>query len=814
MATFTSPRRSAACQWLLLLHLLLSPLLFCRGTLDSFEENKIALLTLTALTLAALGLTIWIERSALGAPRFSSLARLDPVTWGILLFAGSALLSTVCSVSPRTSWRGAVESHAGLVTALGYLVLFLATRVLCRTVTDGRRLLTVAVVASAAASAYALLQAAGHDPVGWSATSDYMGAVRPFAMLGHPNLLAAYLVMAWPLTVAFAERASRARHWFAVAMLGLVCLLAAAAVVAALSRAAWLAALAMLLLLLAGWWRGTRRGALTFALLLVVGCAAMVAAGLTSPALRTRLSDRIGHLTDSGARSYVWRAAWELFRERPVVGWGMDSFRLAFGHVRPPELARLEWNTTPTRAHNELLHVLATQGLVGGLAVLFLLGALGRAAWRASRRASVEDRPFVIAVVAGIAAFLVQDFFGFTTAGSGTLFVTFAALLSRWAEARGSELEAASLPASRMRTTLQVGGAAAVLIFLLNTGLAGWAAGFVVAGVGAFALLSLTRLETAGKPEESVVHPLVHPAGWRLLLIRSSIAAGTVAAAWLLAASPLLASAACKTGDRLLSEDVDGALRWYERAVTLDSGQGRGWARLGGAATKVAYQTPHLGERDVGLRRAGLAFKRAVELVPADPYAHANLARLLGEMVRLGLCPAERARAEWSFALDNDPRNVTFLAEAACTALALNDLPTARRFAERGIDLYPDYGPCRAALGLASFAEADFVHAERLLSDAVNAHWYGDDEGLSQALTALAATYLNLKRFDHARYEADLASQHQPTWPTPHLLLAQSLEGLKRPEEAATEYRRTLDLAPSHPTARAALQRLGERRSE
>src|SRR5262249_29591138 len=261
------------------------------------------------------------------------------------------------------------------------------------------------------------------------------------------------------LTVAFAERAGRARHWFAVAMLGLVGLLAATAVVAALSRAAWLAALAMLLLLLAGWWRGTRRGALTFTLLLVVGCAAMVAAGLTSPALRTRLSERIGHLTDSSARSYVWRAAWELFRERPVVGWGMDTFRLAFGRQRPPEFARLEWNTTPTRAHNELLHVLAAQGLVGGAAMLALLGGLGRAAWRAHRRAAVEDRFFVTAVIAGTVAFLVQDCFGFTTAGCGTLFVTFAALLSRWSEGIQSEPPTASLPPRRIQAALPTAGA-------------------------------------------------------------------------------------------------------------------------------------------------------------------------------------------------------------------------------------------------------------------------------------------------------------------------------------------------------------------
>ena len=45
-----------AAWFLLLLHLVLSPLVFATATADVFEENKAALLTLTALLLAALAL--------------------------------------------------------------------------------------------------------------------------------------------------------------------------------------------------------------------------------------------------------------------------------------------------------------------------------------------------------------------------------------------------------------------------------------------------------------------------------------------------------------------------------------------------------------------------------------------------------------------------------------------------------------------------------------------------------------------------------------------------------------------------------------
>src|SRR5205807_364295 len=102
------------------------------------------------------------------------------------------------------SWRGGDESYAGLETVLGYLALFLATRALCRHPVAGRRLLAAVVPATAVASAYALVQLAGLDPVTWDNLSLFAGRFRPFSTLGHPNFLAAYLVLAVPLTAAHA----------------------------------------------------------------------------------------------------------------------------------------------------------------------------------------------------------------------------------------------------------------------------------------------------------------------------------------------------------------------------------------------------------------------------------------------------------------------------------------------------------------------------------------------------------------------------------------------------------------------------------
>src|SRR5262249_31895770 len=110
-----APAVPARVAWgLLLFHLVLSPLLFWTGTVEVFEENKAALLALTAVLLSALGLSAAAGRIALGPlqSRLAAAARLlrrDPVLLGAWLYTLSAVVSSAASVSPGTSWRGAEE---------------------------------------------------------------------------------------------------------------------------------------------------------------------------------------------------------------------------------------------------------------------------------------------------------------------------------------------------------------------------------------------------------------------------------------------------------------------------------------------------------------------------------------------------------------------------------------------------------------------------------------------------------------------------------------------------------------------------------
>lgn len=79
-------------------------------------------------------------------------------------------------------------------------------------------------------------------------------------------------------------------------------------------------------------------------------------------------------LTSAGARFELWKGAWKMFSEHPVAGVGRTNFipglteLISRGEIHP---SVQEYN----HAHNEMFHALATQGMVGAIALLLLYGA-------------------------------------------------------------------------------------------------------------------------------------------------------------------------------------------------------------------------------------------------------------------------------------------------------------------------------------------------------------------------------------------------------------------------------------------------------
>jgi len=594
---------------------------------------------------------------------------------GAMLFGLAAIVSTLTAISPRTSLQGTPESFGGLGVVLAYLTVFFATRGMLASMAGIRALAVAASVATAGAAVYALLQVARLEPMAWDDASHVAGFVRPFGTFGHPILLGGYLAMALPLLLYLIRLAISAGERGRLAILSVVTMLAIAGVIATLSRAAWLAAICgIAVFAIPRVW--TRRWLAVGAMVTLAVVAALAASGADfGSALLVRLQ-RPG---DGGGRYQIWRTAWLLFKDHPWLGSGLDTFQLVFSSRQTPDYWHIEWGRTPAKAHNEVLHTLATQGLLGFAALVAWGTGLLVATVRAWRRCPRGDRLALAAVIGSLVAFLVQVQLGFVEPGCGTLAACLAGLLAGLGSGR-EEATVAEPPA----WPIPLGAGLAAAIFAANV-LAGLEAvgpkhllaigifGSIVT-VAAFALASV-RPAVPTRPALSRGRTA---AGlWPDRAVRTVWAAAAAATAGFGLVEPYRADCASQSGAVLREVDPQASLAWHRSAVTLAPGYALYWTRLAAVAKELADQESSAGRRR-WLEVARDAVDRATVLVPADPANHANRGRILAALTATGEGNGDAALAEFDVAIALAPYNLVFRADAGQAALVFRGRPGRR----------------------------------------------------------------------------------------------------------------------------------------
>jgi O-antigen ligase len=120
------------------------------------------------------------------------------------------------------------------------------------------------------------------------------------------------------------------------------------------------------------------------------------------------------------ARSWNWWIAYEMLKAHPFVGVGLGDYKVEFLEYKP------RFKETPLgqhynfylpraiQAHNDYVQLIAELGLIGLLAVGFFAGTLIRSAHSfVHSSASPESRLWVVALSAGIVAFLIDALVSF-----------------------------------------------------------------------------------------------------------------------------------------------------------------------------------------------------------------------------------------------------------------------------------------------------------------------------------------------------------------------------------------------------------------
>jgi len=269
-----------------------------------------------------------------------------------------------------------------------------------------RRLLEAAMIPAVALAVLAILQLHHWwEPV---QTRPDLGGARMglTAFAGNPGDLAALLVL--PCLVAQARLGAADRRatpwgWALALALGVYALAASQTLTALAALLAGSVVLWAVRLPRRALWGGAA-GLLVAALVL-----------LAVPALRARAAF-VAHAGSTGQLNEMlsgrldgWRVAVELLREHPFAGVGQGAYRAEFA----PAKLRLLAEGTPfyvghvnpsfANAHDEYLEIAADLGWPGVLALLWGIGVLVVAGWRARRALEAGERGLVLAGLVALA---------------------------------------------------------------------------------------------------------------------------------------------------------------------------------------------------------------------------------------------------------------------------------------------------------------------------------------------------------------------------------------------------------------------------
>jgi len=712
-------------EYVLLALLALVPVVFSRVTQECFEIPQAALLATGSLLLLWRGLASELTLAWRSGPggypraawgRFRAWVARDRIGAAILLFLASAVASTLASPNPAQSLHGAPDSTAGLVTALSTASVYFAARSVGR----GHpavlvRFARAAGFASAVTSCYALIQLAGLDPLVWGRTATYEGDVRIFGTLGHPNMLGAYLAMTVPLTVWLTIRARGSAERV---LWALVATTSAIVIAATLSRGAWIglaaggAAWGALSLLgrgrpraPAGAPRGARRSsrvpAAVLASLLLIAVAGVVFA--RTP-MGSHLVDRARQIASLSApttqsRLQIWKAGLGMAHDHPWLGVGLDAFATAFPRYRTAAYWQIESRGTPNKAHNEAIEILATQGILGGLAALLVVVFVALAIGRGVARSDGAARSGVIAAAATLVAFAAQDMASFTIVALGSL----AAAVLGWVASAAGTPERREAGARPRRVEAPA-----------------WARALAGAAVVAlFFPLVVSPFRAQISEKAALQAPMGSPERADALERAQGLA-------------PWDARYPGLRGSSLLAQ----------AAQEPDAVRGRDLLRRAAAAQRSAIAL----EPENGYNYANLARVSTAQALLHPPDA-----------------TVEDARRGFARALERDPANAEILDQAGNAMMQLGELEAGRSISRHAAALYPNLAQPMALLGYAALRDQRWADAVDTLELATQRAWWGEKAAKASTWSNLSAAYLGLHRNEEALRAAEAGLELDPS---------------------------------------------------
>lgn len=346
--------------------------------------------------------------------------------FAVLAFVAIIGLADLGSENAHKSLWSNYERMEGYVTILHLAMYFLVASSVLNVEKLWMRFFATSVGVSAFLGIYGILQLSGKIVIN-------QGGVRLDGTFGNAAYFAGYMLFHIFLTLflIFRHRIPKNFKWLygLALLLQLFVLYFSTTRGAAVGLVGGLLLTSFLVVLLEKNNKKLRFFALWTGTLLILISGALYTARDTDFVKKNSVLTRFASISvDSGAsRFMVWGMAFEGFKERPILGWGQESFNYVFNkYYNPGMWGQEQWFD---RTHNIFFDWLIAGGLLGLLGYLSLYVLFLYYLWRPAHNEhglSIVEKSVLTGLLAG---YFIQNFFVFDNIGTYLLFFSLLAFM-------------------------------------------------------------------------------------------------------------------------------------------------------------------------------------------------------------------------------------------------------------------------------------------------------------------------------------------------------------------------------------------------
>lgn len=372
------------------------------------------------------------------------------ITKSLLVFVGVVFLADLMSKFPYKSFWSNYERMEGFVTIIHVAMYYFVLDGMFKTEIWWKRFWNTNLIVSVLISFYGILQLAKVITIN-------QGGVRLDATFGNASYLAIYMVFGLfiSLILLYKEQNNLLKWAY-----GATCVLQSIILYYTATRGAILGFIGGIILaaILVAWKERNQDGTSKLArkialwlLAIVVGVVLLfISVRNTSFVQNSPVLSRFATLSvseiETQGRYYVWPMALKGVAEKPLLGWGQESFNYVFNKFYNPAMyGQEQWFD---RTHDIFLDWLINAGVIGLLSYISLYVALLYYIWKKSNF-SIEEKSLLTGLVA---AYIFHNIFVFDNLISYIMFMGVLAWVSANSQTKANGTVSATAPAKQFST--------------------------------------------------------------------------------------------------------------------------------------------------------------------------------------------------------------------------------------------------------------------------------------------------------------------------------------------------------------------------